>query len=169
MLRTVGGHIEPGPEARPVGSKGSGQRVTHVTVRPWWDPGLAVSGFDPRSVYVERFWLGVLGPSTVLLLRRFARGLEERPNGFRVSLSDTAQAIGLGRGDGRQAPISRTIDRACDFGLARRDAVDTLSIRTHLPRLTPRQLSRLPEVVRSTHDHYLLHHAPDHPSGPRAA
>ena len=167
MLRAIEGPADSAPGAPRTESV---DRVTHLTVTPWWDPGLAVSGFDPRSAYVERFWLGVLGPSTTLLLRRFARGFEERPTGFRVSVADTAQAIGLGRGTGRQSPIARTIDRACDFGLARRHSIDELTVRTHLPKLTTCQLARLPEIVRSTHDRYLLHHAPDHrPPGPYAA
>lgn len=36
-----------------------------VTVRPWADEVLDRVGFDPRSAYVERFWLGVIGPSTM--------------------------------------------------------------------------------------------------------
>lgn len=147
---------------------------THLTVRAWWDPGLAHAGFDPRSPYAERFWLGVIGPSTLLLLRRFTRGLEEHPAGFRVSLADTAGALGLGGGTGRNAPVNRTIDRACTFGLARRVGDDQLEVRTHLPRLNRRQLDRLPDVVRRAHDSWLLRHAPDdadHPGapGPRAA
>lgn len=36
--------------------------VLHVA--PWPDPVLEVTGHDPRSSYVERFWLALLGPST---------------------------------------------------------------------------------------------------------
>lgn len=34
-----------------------------IVVRPWHDPSLADAGEDPRGEYVERFWLGVVGPS----------------------------------------------------------------------------------------------------------
>ncbi len=34
-------------------------------IRPWPDPVIDRLGHDPRSAYVERFWLGVLGPSTL--------------------------------------------------------------------------------------------------------
>jgi hypothetical protein len=34
-----------------------------MVVRPWFDPGLALRGSDPRSEYVERFWAGLVGPS----------------------------------------------------------------------------------------------------------
>lgn len=132
-----------------------------VVVRAWWDPDLAIRGFEPRSAYVERYWLGVLGPSAVFLIRRLARGLEEHPAGFRIDLADTARAIGLGAGTGRQSPIVRTIDRACMFGTMRRSGPDQLEVRTHLPKLTRRQLERLPLVVRRSHDAWLAHPAND--------
>src|SRR5258705_2700369 len=41
-----------------------------IYVRPWPDEVVDRVGYDPRTPYVERFWLGVLGPSTVWFLRR---------------------------------------------------------------------------------------------------
>jgi hypothetical protein len=38
--------------------------IPSVTVEPWPDPVIDELGHDPRSAYVERFWLPVLGPST---------------------------------------------------------------------------------------------------------
>ena len=43
-----------------------------LPIVPWVDPVIDSLGFDPRSTYVETFWLGILGPSTTLLLRRIA-------------------------------------------------------------------------------------------------
>ncbi len=149
--------VDAGPPVDAVEAPG------HLTVRPWWDPSLAVAGFDPRSAYAERFWLPIVGPSTLLLLRRFARGLDEHAAGFRVSLADTGRALGLGAGTGRGAPVNRTIDRACTFGLARRTHADVLEVRSHLPKLAPRQLERLPAVLRRAHRDHLLHAAPDLP------
>ena len=139
-----------------------------LTVRPWWDPELAASGFDPRSEYAERFWLGVVGPSTLLLLRRFARGFDEFPAGFHVDVAETAGALGLGHGTGRNAPLQRTVDRACNFGLARRrpsdrdaTALPVVEVRLHLPGLAAHQLARLPESVRRSHDGWNdVHHRP---------
>lgn len=124
------------------------ETASRLIVRPWWDPDLAVHGHDPRGAYAERFWLGVVGPSTLLLLRRLARGFESHPGGFAIDLGDTARALGLGTGTGRNSPIVRTVDRACAFGLARRRGDDTLEVRTHLPDLAPRQVARLPLSVR---------------------
>jgi hypothetical protein len=39
------------------------ERVLHI--RPWSDDLVDKLGFDPRSSYVEDFWLGILGPSSM--------------------------------------------------------------------------------------------------------
>ena len=41
-----------------------------ISIRPWPDPVIDALGHDPRSSYVETYWLGILGPSTTWLLRR---------------------------------------------------------------------------------------------------
>jgi len=51
-------------------------------------------GHDPRSSYVERFWLGVLGPSSVVFLRRIANEFETNPSGFELPLMETAKDAG---------------------------------------------------------------------------
>ena len=142
--QTESTHDQPEHEAPP----------SSLIIRPWWDPDLAVAGFDPRSAYVERYWLGVLGPSVVFLLRRLSRGLEEHPSGFQITLADTSRALGLGGGLGRQAPINRTIDRACMFNTMRRGSPTELQVRAHLPQLNQRQLARLPLAVRSAHERW---------------
>jgi hypothetical protein len=35
-----------------------------LAVVPWEDVVIDELGHDPRSLYVERFWLGILGPSS---------------------------------------------------------------------------------------------------------
>ncbi len=137
-----------------------------LIVRPWWDPSLAIDGHPVTGEYTERFWLGVLGPSVICLLRRLARGFEAHPAGFQIVLTDTARAIGLGGGTGQQAPINRTIDRACTFGMARRVSPEELEVRLHLPTLTTRQLARLPLATRTSHNRWLAEHSPATP-GPR--
>ena len=90
-----------------------------LTVRPWADDVIDSLGFDPRAPYVERFWLGVLGPSTTWLLRRIAAGFDQHPEGFEMSLGETAQALGLGDRGGRHSPFLRTVNRMIQFELAR--------------------------------------------------
>lgn len=39
--------------------------IPTIAVEAWSDPVIDQLGHDPRSAYVERFWLPVLGPSGV--------------------------------------------------------------------------------------------------------
>jgi hypothetical protein len=133
--------------------------VDTLHIRPWPDPVIDAVGHDPRSTYVERFWLGVLGPSTTWLLRRFAGGLEAAPAGFDLPLADTAQALGIA-GTGRTAPFVRALSRCCTFELAQLVGEGELAVRRKLPPLNRRQLVRLPEGVQAEHERWqtgLLH------------
>ena len=54
-----------------------------IRVMPWPDPVLDAIGHDPRSWYVETFWLPTLGPTALLLLRHLADRFEHEPQGRR--------------------------------------------------------------------------------------
>jgi hypothetical protein len=122
-----------------------------VLVRPWVDPVVDRVGHDPRSAYVERFWLGVLGPSVTWLLRYLVDRLDRAPDGFDLDLHECAAAIGLGRLQTPNAAFPRTISRSCQFGTARVVGTTTLEVRRKLPPLTLRQVARLPESLRADH------------------
>lgn len=121
-----------------------------LEIRAWHDEIVDQLGHDPRSPYVERFWLGVLGPSTVWLLRRIATGLDAHPGGFALPLGDTARALGLG-GEGASSPFARALRRCCQFDMARAEGPGVLAVRRHLPPLARRHLIRLPESVQAEH------------------
>ncbi len=129
--------------------------ASSLAVEPWSDPVVDELGHDPRSPYVERFWLAILGPSTVWLLRRLADGLDREPEGFRLDLQETARSIGVGLRGGRSSPFFRSVDRSCRFGAARFVAQDTLAVRRKLPPLTQRQVGRLPAVLQREHVHWI--------------
>jgi len=114
------------------------------------DPVLAQLGFDPRSDYVERYWLSILGPSAVLFLRRVASAFEEQPEGFDLDLVAWAQELGVGAKGGKLSPMWRTLDRLCRFGLATRNGPN-LAMHRHLPPLTRRQIERLPAHLQIEH------------------
>ncbi|HEX2274712.1 MAG TPA: hypothetical protein VHG90_12635 [Acidimicrobiales bacterium] len=122
-----------------------------VAVRPWPDGVIDALGHDPRSSYVEQFWLGILGPSTTWLLRRLAAGLDANPGGFDLPLADTARALGLGTKGGRHSPFMRALGRCCQFGLAEARADGVLAVRRKLPPLNRRQLLRLPPSLQAAH------------------
>ena len=123
---------------------------SRLIVRPLPDPVLDSLGHDPRSPYVERFWLSILGPSALLLLRRLATRLEASPEGFEIEPLEWALELGLGARGGKNGPFWRSVDRACRFGAARRNA-EVLAVRRRLPPLTLRQVERLPAHLRTAH------------------
>jgi hypothetical protein len=122
-----------------------------LPIRPWVDPLIDNLGFDPRSAYVERFWLSILGPSTTWLLRRVASAFDRSPEGFDLPLADTAKEIGLGDKCGRHSPFVRAIARCCQFEMAR-PAKGGLEVRRKLAPLNRRQVQRLPEGLHHAHD-----------------
>ena len=73
--------IAPEPDALPAS--------VHVT--PWHDPVVDRRGHDPRSAYVEQFWLSVLGPTATWLIRRLVAGFDEQPDGYRLDIAATAR------------------------------------------------------------------------------
>ncbi len=131
-----------------------------LAVRPWPDPVIDQVGHDPRSPYVERFWLGVLGPTATWLLRRLASRLEAEPAGFDLDLATTAVELGLGNRSGAQSPFLRSIQRCCRFGAAELAGPTTLRVRRKLPPLTRVQVERLPEPLREAHEAWTADHAP---------
>lgn len=122
-----------------------------LRVTPWVDPVVDRLGHDPRSAYVERFWLGILGPSTTWLLRLFAHRLDEAPEGYDLDLRTAARSIGLGPVQGRNSPLRRALDRSAQFGLTRPVGRAGLDVRRHLPPLGREQVQRLPRAVQRAH------------------
>src|SRR5688572_32541964 len=103
--------------------------ITTLTVQPWPDPVIDAVGHSVHSLYVERFWLGLLGPSSTWLLRRLVARLDESPDGYELDLALTATELGLGARSGRHSPFFRSIDRCCRFGAAHQVDETTLRVR----------------------------------------
>lgn len=127
-----------------------------VTIRPWVDDVLDRIGFDPRSPYVERFWLGVVGPSVTWLVRRVATGFDASPDGFEMPLAETARALGLGDPGGRNSAFFRTLNRMVQFDLARVAGPAELEVMRRLPPLTRRQAARLSPELQEAHERWLV-------------
>ena len=125
--------------------------ISTLSVEAWPDPVIDEVGHDVRSLYVERFWLGLLGPSATWLLRRLVSRLEEQPAGFELDLALTATELGLGARSGRHSPFFRSIDRCCRFGAAHQVGEHTLRVRRKLPPLTRMQIARLPPALQDAH------------------
>ncbi|HVE47504.1 MAG TPA: hypothetical protein VNA57_12260 [Acidimicrobiales bacterium] len=122
-----------------------------LTIRPWPDPVIDSLGHDPRSHYVETYWLGVLGPSTTWLLRRLVASFEASPAGFELPLADTARCLGLGDKGGRNSPFMRALARLVQFDLAQHQGDSVLAVRRKVPPLNRRQVQRLPSTLQAEH------------------
>lgn len=125
-----------------------------LLVVPWPDPVVDALGFDPRSAYVERFWLPVLGPTSTWLLRRLAAEFDSQPDGFSLDTADCARSIGIGNKGGTGGPFHRSIDRCVRFGLVRSDDHDILAVRTRVPPLSRMQVRRLPRHLQGAHQRW---------------
>jgi hypothetical protein len=122
-----------------------------LAIRPWPDDVIDQLGFDPRSAYVEQFYLGILGPSTTWLMRRLIAGFDTAPDGFELPLAETARWLGLGDRGGRHSPFLRSINRTIQFDLAQVSGPAELSVRRRLPPLSRRQVLRLSPTQQEAH------------------
>ena len=109
-------------------------------------------GFDLRDPYVEQCWSAVVGPSSTLLLRRMpTMWLAQVP--AEIGASELSQSLGLGVGVGERSRLANTLNRLVQFGLAR-PAPDGagLDVYRQVAPLSPRQVSRVPQWIRDTHE-----------------
>ena len=142
-LRTPTWGMAPEP-ARPLDWLAARTEIAMVGWDAPVDEGAAgVAGHDPRSEYVERFWLPLVGPSCLLASRHLTGRLGGRASGVVLSLDELAGSLGLGAGTGRNATVRRTLARLIDFGLARVER-DAFELRRAFPSLTACQVGRLP-------------------------
>lgn len=125
-----------------------------LMIRAWLDPLVDETGHDPRSRYVEMFWLGVLGPTATWLIRRLVAGLDQHPAGYDVDLALTAKTMGLSYTSGRSSPFSKALQRCTMFGLSHQTS-DGLAVRRRVPNVAHRHLRRMPEPLQAAHSDWL--------------
>ena len=128
-----------------------------LTVTAWPDPVLDRFGHDPRSAYAERFWLAVVGPSSLWLLRLLATRFDDHPQGYEIDLLDTARSIGISSRGGAHSAFAHTVARVVQFGFAQFVESDTIIVRPRLASLTKRQTLRLPKSLQQQHVEWAEH------------
>ena len=135
-----------GPASRP-------SRSPRLTVQPWPDPVIDAVGHEVRSPYVERFWLGLLGPVVHLApapagrrARRRARGLRARPGPHRHRARARARGrAGTPRSSARSTaaagsgPPTRSTRRPCGCGASCRRSPGSRSPGSRPPSSRPTQ------------------------------
>ena len=130
--------------------------IIHIV--PWKDSLVEQGGYAIDDPYIEMFWLPILGPTATWLLRRLAGGLQHDPEGYTVDMVDLARGIGVNYTPGRHNPFARALSRCTMFGAAQQIAVQphrTIAVRSVLPQLPVRHLSRLPHPLRIAHHDWI--------------
>lgn len=115
-----------------------------------FNSGSPLGDFALDSLYVERFWLPVLGPSSVLLARRLYFDLSFRPPGsvgdvdatLTYGFVDLAQSLGI-----KPAVLRHTLGRLVSFSLLTPGEPALLPLRW--PPLRAGQVDRLPDALRA--------------------
>ena len=130
---------------------------------PLFDPILDRVGFPLDHPYVERVYCSVLGPSSVLLLRRAGELFNEHPRGVEVDLVELSRSLGLGAPSdaddvGRHSPLRRTMDRLVRFRMASWLDDARLGVHPKVPALERHRAARLPETVQTAHHQLLTDH-----------
>jgi hypothetical protein len=126
-----------------------------LVVRPWLDPLIDTLGHDPRSLYVETFWLPTLGPTALLLLRHLAAQFDRCPEGLTLPLAGTSQALGLGCREGTSSPLVRSLARLAQFDLACDDGRGTIAVRRNVPPINRRHVRRLTPELQVAHTEWV--------------
>ena len=122
-----------------------------IRITSWRDVNIESLGYDPRSSYVEKFWLPFLGPSTIFLARRITEILENEPYGTAIDLQELSIMLGLGPNITKHSSIQKTLNRLLVFELARIMPSKAVSVRLKLPPLPQRFISRLPQSLQEFH------------------
>lgn len=133
-----------------------------IHVRPWSDPIIDTLGHDPRSIYVETFWLPTLGPTSLLLLRHLASRFDEISRDSNqptitvtLPIMETSLTLGIGPKEGNHSPLRRTFARLEQFDLARPDGQGAIAVRRNVPPINRRHVRRLPPLLQTAHDEWI--------------
>lgn len=142
---------------------------TSLDIHPVPHPSLEVhrAGFPLEHPYVEQCWTPILGPSSVLLLRRAAY-LWRAQTPAQVDPQELAAQLGLGHRGGQRSPFARTIQRVVRFRFAEWSDPTSLAVYSEVRPLRERELERVPEWCARQHEVLLTRHL-DELQAPAAA
>lgn len=114
---------------------------------------------DPRSRYVDHFWIPTLGPTAVCLARVLMRMLARHGAVVEVQVEHLAAVLGLtdpadGKGELSemvQRQLSDAFDKLTASDIVISDENGELLVRDQFPALTESQVARLPEALAMAH------------------
>ena len=108
--------------------------------------------FGPDDPYGMECLVPVVGPSSYLMWVKIAGQVAATDGPVRFDVVDLFASIGLGSNTGRNSAGARTLARMASFAMIVATAnPSVLAVRTEMPPLAVRQLSRLTESARRYH------------------
>lgn len=124
-----------------------------LLVSKWPDAVVEDHGFPVMSsAYVETFWLPVLGPSSLWLLRRLVSTIELADGNALFDTELLSQMLGLGHGIGKHSILGRSVHRLVKFGAGQMNGPgDHLVVRTHLGTVPRGLRAGWPEFLQAAH------------------
>ena len=125
-----------------------------VRISPWVDPVVDRCGHDPRSAYVEQYWISVIGPTATWLVRRLVRGFDDHPDGYDLDVEHAARSLGVSVSKGAASPFARALQRCVMFGVAAARS-DGWAVRRRIPPISQRHLVRLPADLQERHREWI--------------
>lgn len=134
------------------GGQGSVERLpSSIWVEPWADGLGAEMRHDPRSDYAERYWLGLIGPTSLMCLRLTATELDRNPDGFEMDTAATAVQLGVSPKAGAKG-LDRALRRLQQYQMASAGTGGVVwAVRREMPDVPSHMLARLPAHLRRTH------------------
>ncbi len=124
------------------------------------------TGFTIVSTYVEQFWQSALGPTSVALLRYFARHRlpvgDDSTNYTEIGLEVTRAVLGVNRQGqlGKNGPLFRSIDRLRRFRFLTVDREHLefpshVTLSTHVHTVPRSIIEAWPAELRARHDAFI--------------
>jgi hypothetical protein len=111
----------------------------------------AATGVDPRSRYVDHYWIPTLGPTAVCLARALMRMIARRGETVEVQVEHLAAVLGL-RPDGDvNGELRAAFRRLDDADIVVVDPEGGLLVRGQFPYLTEEQVAHLPAPLVEAH------------------
>ena len=123
--------------------------IPHVSIRLVDNAERVRRGWPLDSPYVEEFWLPVIGPSSLALLRWCARHADRLARYHTMAVSELAQQLGLGHanagGHRYSAPCNAWCCSTRTSDTPTADAASiAVTVHSHLFTLQQRQVTKLP-------------------------
>jgi hypothetical protein len=83
------------------------------------DPVIEAAGHEAGSAYRRRYYLPLIGPSSLLCAEILSEGLTHQPDGYELDVAVLGAVLGLPGKVGRSSTVARTLARSTAWpGLA---------------------------------------------------